>query len=196
MQQSGIMMGRDPAQHERRLMKQPKIEKPEALLFTIQGPFGVAQTPHKRHAGEYWYGVSEADKERYAKVKAEAGCYVFAMYRSRSKRLIPIYVGKTVNSFAARLFAPDHRTMLTRALSGKRGVSLRLFVLPASTKKGPKANMIGEAEGYLISELYALNPALMNDRKTPKQRWIISGVTKSGRGKPSAASAAFNQMWD
>jgi len=177
-------------------VKQSKVEKPEALSFTIQGPFEITQTPHTTREGEYIYGVAEADKKRYSNFKAKAGCYVFALEWSRSGRLLPIYVGKTGNSFSARLFTPDHRSKLTRALEAKRGVTVRLFVLPASSKKGPKANMINEAEGYLINELYSLNPALMNDRKLPKRRWIIGGLTKSGRGKPSEASKAFNRMWE
>jgi hypothetical protein len=163
-----------------------------ATTFSVEGPFEVAvyqgkagRTITDENVKTFW-----ADNQVLAKRR---GCYVFGI--RAGKGWTPGYVGKATKSFKQEVFAHHKLTRYQQFLADYQKGTPVLFFVVLPVKKG-KANAahIGDLERFLIQTGMAANSDLLNIKGTKEAEWGISGVLRSGKGKPSKAAADFRKL--
>jgi hypothetical protein len=160
--------------------------------FEVHGPYDVPF--YRGNAGRI---VQAEGKQRFFKTHAafanRVGCYVFGMRAGRG--VTPVYVGKTRKNFGAECFEPHKLGKYNQCLADyERGTPI-LYLLVLPVKRGPRNEAhIKELESFLIQTGVAVNPDLLNVRGTKRADWGITGVLRSGKGRPSDAAAGFRGM--
>jgi hypothetical protein len=161
-------------------------------LFIVDGPYEVpfysgsaGRTITDKNVREFW-----VDKISLA---SSRGCYVFGIRASRG--FTPGYIGKATRTFKQEVFQHHKLTRYQQFLVDYRKGPPVLFFLLAPNQKGAR-NMahVAELESFLIQTGLAANPHLLNVRGTKAEEWGISGLLRSGRGKPSKPATAFRRM--
>ena len=160
-----------------------------ATIFVVHRPREVpvyqgkaGRTITDDNVRDFWKANSDIADRR--------GCYVFAI--RAGKGLTPAYVGKATRSFRQETFSPHKLTRYQQFLADYRKGTPILFFLVAPSKKGAlNARHVKQLEDFLIQTGLAANPDLMNIKGTKAEEWGISGILRSGKGKPSAGAREF-----
>jgi hypothetical protein len=169
---------------------------PTTKLF-ISEPFEIPFAPSDNHSStkriksehvkQFWKSkavVNYADKQ---------GCYVFATRAGRGYRVW--YVGKTKNKFSGECFQAHKLEKYNEVLfEGRRGTPVLFFVAPRDGVRVVDKNELASMEKQLIQIAYAKNPELKNVHGTRVETWVIDGLIRSGKGKPSAKAKRFRTM--
>ena len=141
----------------------------------------------KEHINEFWM---EAAASKYSE---KQGCYIFAM--RAGKGFTPWYVGKTKSSFLSECFADHKRLKYNEVLAdGNKGTPVMFFIAPREGVIVVEKEDLDSMEKQLIQIAYAKNPALKNVHGTKAPTWIIDGVIRSGKGKPTKKAKQFRTM--
>jgi len=159
--------------------------------FGVHGPFEIpvyqgsaARTVTGDQSAEFWAEHSAHARKR--------GCYVFGIRSGGG--VTPLYVGKATKGFKQEVFQPHKLTKYQQGLADYvKGTPVLLFITPAPSKGATNAKAIGELETFLIQTAIAKNPDLLNVKGTKSADWAITGVLRSGRGKPSKAARTLKQ---
>jgi len=160
-------------------------------IFKVEGPFEVptyqgkaAKIVDSEGLPEFWSEIDTLAKRR--------GCYLFAVRASKGIR--PVYVGKATKTFKQEVFTPHKLEKYQRCLADfKKGTPVLFFLLAPAGKGKPNLTAVGELEDYLIQTAISRNPDLLNVRGTEREDWGITGVLRSGVGKPSRAARDFKR---
>jgi len=160
--------------------------------FSVKGPFeipfytGVRGRLIRRAEGIEFFA-------RNASIRAQIGCYVFGMKAGRG--ITPVYAGKATKSFHKECFTSTKLNKYNQCLIDyARGTPIMFFVM-LPIRRGPKnVKHISELERFLIQTGMAANPDLLNVQGTRSAEWGITGVLRSGQGKPSKSALGFRNM--
>lgn len=163
-----------------------------ATLFEVQGPIEVPYYQGKAgrtftddNVREFWQTNKEVGSRR--------GCYVFGIRAGQG--ITPGYVGKATKGFKQESFAAHKLAKYQQFLADYKKGTPVLFFLVAPTKKGvPNTAHISGLEDFLIQVALAANPDLLNVKGTKAAQWGITGLLRSGKGKPSKAACGFRKM--
>jgi len=163
-----------------------------SVIFKIDGPFDV---PRSRNWGGYV--ISDSDVEAFWEncpgLKAERGCYVFALRNGRGT--LPGYVGKATRSFGQEIFQAHKKNRYQEFLSYyRKGTPVLFFVVAPKTRGKPNQRAIGECERELIALASRTNPDLTNRHGKKEPTFAIRHVTEFPRGRVGVAARAFNAM--
>jgi len=153
------------------------------LSFTVDGPFEVpfyqgnaAKAISSEEARGFWELNPKYEKRR--------GCYIFAIRAGGG--ITPIYVGKATRGFKSEVFTADKLAKYQRGLADYlKGSPVLFFLLHPAAKGKPNKALIGELEDFLIQTAISRNSELINVQGTKKAEFNITGVLRSGVGKPS-----------
>ena len=163
-----------------------------AQEFEISGPHVVpldqrkgGRTIDRKGLGDFWQEQPEFAEKR--------GCYVFGI--RAGKGYTPIYVGKTTKSFQQECFTSHKLQYYNESLADyKRGTPV-MFLLGACKRRGrPPGDAIDSLERYLITIGEQKNPNLANVQNRATEKWVVRGFLRSGKGRPTAASRAFQKL--
>ena len=165
---------------------------PSMTLFTVYGPMEVpayygkaARAITEENIKEFWHSHSDMGSHR--------GCYVFGI--RAGKGFTPGYVGKATKSFKQEVFTSHKLAKYQRFLADyNKGTPILFFVVPPKLKGKTNTTHIGELEDFLIQVGVAANPHLLNIKGTRQEDWGISGVIRSGKGKPGVSARALKAM--
>lgn len=103
--------------------------------------------------------------------------------------ITPDYVGKATRTFKQEVFTNDKLAKYQRSLADyRRGIPVLFFVISQQKVGKPNASIVKELEDYLIQTALSANEHLINVHGTPRERFCIMGVLRSGSGKPSNAA--------
>ncbi len=164
-----------------------------ATTFRVEGPFAVPFT--KKTAGRI-ITSDDATKfwDKHLDLGSKRGCYVFGIRAGKGST--PGYVGKASSTtFQQEAFTDHKRNRYNEQLADyHKGTPVLLLVIAPSKKGKPNAKDIGELERFLIDVALAANPDLTNEKGTKQEEWAISGVLRSGKGKPGKAAKALTRM--
>jgi hypothetical protein len=157
--------------------------------FAVVGPLDLNVTSERygRHVSpdnitQFW--------NSYEAHADAIGCYVFGFRASRGYK--PFYVGKATKKFKTEIFTSHKLNKIHKALvQQKKGTLVVFFVALERTRGQVNNTAIDQVETYLIQAGLAANSNLLNDRKTKQESWSISGVFKSGSGKPSSSAKSL-----
>ena len=157
--------------------------------FVVYGPYEVpayygkaARAITEENIKEFW--------QRHTDMGSHRGCYVFGIRAGRG--LTPGYVGKATKTFKQEVFTSHKLAKYQRLLADYHKCTPVLFFVVSPKHIGkPNATHIGELEDFLIQVALAANPDLLNIKGTRQEEWSITGVLRSGKGKPSAAAKAL-----
>ena len=157
--------------------------------FTVVGPYEVPVTKRKvgrtispGNASTFWKTRPALSKSR--------GCYLFAFRAAKGMK--PVYIGKATKNFAQEVFTDHKRNKYNDALADQaRGTPLLFFVALTKTKGPTNKSAIDEVESHLIQLGLKANKNLSNDRKTKVPVWSISGIIRSGTGRPTKSAEAL-----
>src|SRR5437867_2266973 len=159
------------------------------LSFNVEGPIEVpfyqgkaAKTISSDEATAFWMA-----NPRFA---SRRGCYVFAIRAGGG--ITPLYVGKATRSLKQEVFTPDKLAKYQRGLADYlKGTPVLFFLLHPVSVGAPNRALIGELEDFLIQTAVSRNPELLNVQGTKKAEFNITGVFRSGVGKPSNDAKAL-----
>ena len=127
-------------------------------------------------------------------VAQQVGCYVFAIRAGRGMR--PWYVGQATASFKQEVFAPDKLNKYDQCLRKIGKGSPIMFFVSYPTKQGAtNRKHIDELETFLIQTAHVINKDLRNVHGKKEPMWSITGVTRSGKGKPSNSAVTFRNLF-
>jgi hypothetical protein len=162
------------------------------LRFTVHGPFEVPITKGKN--GRYIPNDCPEFWNVHPTCKAEAGVYVFA--KRAAKGIKPIYVGKTVRTFAVEAF---HSLKISKhyapALADSlKGTFVMFFLVPERRPGKLNETMIGELEVFMIQTAFAKNPNLSNVKEANLPDWGVEGVIRGKPRRPNASESSFKGM--
>ncbi len=131
--------------------------------------------------------------KKYPDVADRRGCYVFGVRAGKGST--PGYVGKASKTFRQEVFTEHKRNRFNEHLADyHKGTPVLLFVLAPKKKGKPNTKQFGELERFLIDVALAANPNLTNEKGTVTEDWGITGVLRSGKGKPTKAAKALTRM--
>ena len=152
------------------------------LTFTVAKPQEVPLIKgqiNRDELGEFWRKSSGLGEK--------SGCYIFAVPRKRNAEgMVPIYVGKSSQTFADECFTPEKLLKLGDYLRHHSVTKLALFLVVHSPNRGGvNSQAIGELETQLIRRAFKVNPKLLNKHNAHEDTWIVRGVLPSGQGKRS-----------
>lgn len=160
--------------------------------FEVAGPYdvpmhsGAAARHIRAQEGDDFFATNAA-------IKSRKGCYVFGI--RAGKGITPIYVGIATKSFEQECFTDHKRGKYNQALAEYLKGTPVLFFVVLPTKKGPdNKRHISDLEKFLIQTGVAANPDLLNVKGTKEQEWSITGVLRSGAGKPKKGASLFRKM--
>jgi hypothetical protein len=123
----------------------------------------------------------------------QRGCYVFSMKAAKGEK--PFYVGKaSVQTFRQECRTPHKLKIFNQALGSRRGTPYLSFVVLEKTRGKQPLILIDEVEEFLIAQAAARNKELLNRKGLPNQKWTISGVVYSGKGKRSTEVNTFRRI--
>ena len=154
--------------------------------FSVEGPLRVPFTQGKAakmissaEAGEFW--------EHQPHLCDRRGCYIFAVRAGGG--LTPTYVGKATKTFRQEVFTADKLAKYQRTLADYlKGTPVLFFIVSEQKMGKPNLKIIRELEDYLIQTALSANEKLINIAGTYRADFLISGVLRSGAGKPSKAA--------
>jgi hypothetical protein len=164
------------------------------LTFSPHGPFPVpmlsgpgGRTITATEGAKFWSDHPSLAKER--------GCYIFAMRSGGGVR--PTYVGKATKTFEQETFTHHklsehyHRALVSQT----KGTPVLFFFFHPRKKGATNRKLIDALETFLIQQCKWRNPnRLTNKRKLPKHKWAVSGVVRSGVGKPSHSALSVRSL--
>jgi hypothetical protein len=130
-----------------------------------------------------------ADHPSYSKKR---GCYVFAMRSGGG--VMPAYVGKASKGFGQECFLGHKLSKCNQALVEYEKGALVLFLFEAPVGVKTPSTQIDQLETFLIQTALSVNSDLLNVKKTKQEQWSITGVFRSGVGKPSGSALAARSM--
>ncbi len=169
-------------------------EQPKMIQFAASVSFVVPTASNQfgkrvvdtKTIRNFWENVGSVTNKRSS--------YVFSLRAGRGER--PWYVGKAARQvFQKECFTPDKLSKFNPVLSKRKGTPLLRFVFHKKSGRGKWATKaIHELEGYLIGLAYARNSSLLNRQRLPRQKWYISRVVASGKGRPSHGSASLKGL--
>jgi hypothetical protein len=163
------------------------VSEPIAIPFAVSDNHSSTKIIQKNHVAEFWKDVAAlkfADKQ---------GCYIFAM--RAGKGFTPWYVGRTKSCFLKECFAEHKRGKYNDVLfNGRQGTPVMFFVAPRDGVRVVEKSDLASMEKHLIQIAYAKNSELKNVHGTKATSWIIDGVIRSGKGKPSKKAKQFRTM--
>ena len=160
------------------------------VTFEVHGPYEVATHPDSRvitkeEGTEFFRGHPHLSERR--------GAYVFGVRSGGG--ITPVYVGQAKRGYAQECFTADKGLKYTLGLAAYEKGTPVLFFVAVPRKKGPtNEKVIHDLEDFLIQNAKAKNPDLVNKRGAKEANWAISGVIRSGQGKPSEAARIFRSM--
>ena len=159
--------------------------------FQVSGPFNVPvyQGANGRIVREEDGAEFFSDHPAHSKKR---GCYVFAMRSGGG--ITPTYVGKATKSFGQECFQGHKLSKCNQTLVDYVKGTLVLFFFEAPLGSKPPKTQIDQLETFLIQTALSANPYLLNIKKTKQELWSITGILRSGSGKPSKAALAARSM--
>ena len=160
--------------------------------FTAHGPFEVPA-----YYGKAARAITEEDIKAFWQAHVEMGnhrgCYVFGI--RAGKGYTPGYIGKATKTFKQEVFTSHKLAKYQRFLADyHKGTPILFFVVAPKQKGKPNATHIGELEDFLIQVGIAANPDLLNIKGTKQEEWGITGLIRSGKGKPGKPARGLKAM--
>ena len=108
--------------------------------------------------------------------------------------MTPLYVGKATRNFKQEVFTSHKLAKYQQTLADYvKGTPVLFFLSLLASRGAPNRKTIGELEDFLIQTAVSENPDLLNVRNTRRADWEITGVVRSGVGRPSKAARAFKR---
>jgi hypothetical protein len=162
------------------------------MTFSVHGPFDV---PFYKGRGGRTITTDDVRRfwSRHGHYAKRRGCYVVGI--RAGKGLIPAYVGMATRAFKGEVFAPQKLAGYQQFLADfERGTPIVFFLAAPARKGASNAPQIKALERFLVEVAVAKNPRLLNVRGTKSEEWRISGLVRSGSGKPSRAARAFRRL--
>ena len=179
----------------------------ESREYVIRGPFGVQVLNPKR----CWYKLSDDVATSFFRdnsiehYSSKIGVYVFA--RKHGRTYLPIYVGKSVNSFGAEIFNDSNRLTYNDAVMENNGKFFVFLIIPTDiegcnnwnvadrTVSQRRSDEIDNIETFFIQKAAKANPKLKNKQKRKTPEWHIAGlVRKKKRGIKESSLSEFKKM--
>ena len=159
--------------------------------FATYGPFEMpvyqgkaGRTVTGDQASEFW--------ARHAAYAERRGCYIFGIRTGGG--ITALYVGKATKGFKQEVFQPHKLTKYHQGLADYvKGTPVLIFLTSPPSKGAINVKEIGELEEFLIQTAVSKNPDLLNVRGTKRADWSITGILRSGVGKPSKAARTLKQ---
>lgn len=178
--------------------KAEKGERPaggakKKALFRVEGPYKVPC-----YQGDAGRCVTQDEGIAFFKlhehVRAERGCYVFAMQTGGGS--LPVYVGKATKTFGQEAFDDHKLSKYNKCLADyKKGSPVMFFVVLPKKKGKPNTRAIGELETFLIQAGQARNGDLLNRIGLQREpSWAIKSLTEKKPGKRTKAASGFAKM--
>lgn len=164
--------------------------------FEIVGPFpipyqrqsrGSGKRIHVKEAREFW------ENPEPCLYKRKNGIYVFSIKAGKGYQ--PWYIGKAGKNLYQECLGKHQREHYNNVLfKGMKGTPVMFFVVPKGNKNKIPKNMLDDMETFFIQSAIYKNPELSNIQKTKIPNWVINGVIRSPKGRPSPVSISFRKM--
>lgn len=94
----------------------------------------------------------------------------------------------TTKRFDREVFTRDNVRKYRNALRERRRGYPVLFVVAHPIRTQINTKNIAEVEDFLIQTASVRNPAVQNVKGIRRPKWLIRGVVRSARGKPTSAA--------
>ena len=170
------------------------VDKDRKMKYNTFGPFNVARSNSGQIHSKQKQLWSTANSKKSG-VSSAKGLYIFGVKTTRTKRIIPWYVGMTKSqSFEKECFQPHKIIIYRDVMALYKKADPFLFILPRLTPngrlyKGIFSKDIEYLEKLLIGYAYASNSSIMNKKNTKFWREItLPGVFNPPGRPPKSAS--------
>lgn len=123
------------------------------------------------------------------------GCYILTKKPPKAGSEFPVYVGLATKGFGQEIFTDNKFKKYHQGVGHMaKSYGLYFYFVCSPVAKGPtNLKAIRELETFLISQAFAINPKLANDRGLGERSWSIKGVTYRPPGKPTTAEKNFKR---